>query len=49
MVDQNHVDEALRKLGSKGKDGKVNQGSTGLMFEADSWDRVLKKMGGNSQ
>ncbi|KAK4549333.1 hypothetical protein LTR36_006330 [Oleoguttula mirabilis] len=46
MVDQEHVDTALKKLGKR---------STGpapdlppLMFEQDSWDAVLKRMGENS-
>ena len=48
MVDQDHVDAALRKLGKKDDSGKVIEGSNGLMFEQDSWDRVLKKMGGSN-
>lgn len=48
MVDQDHVDAALRKLGKKDeKTGKEAQGSHTLMFEQQSWDNVLKKLGGN--
>lgn len=41
MVDQDHVDAALRKLGSK------ETKPPHLMFEQESWDNVLKKMGNN--
>lgn len=50
MVDQDHVDAALRKL------GKTDESSAGnpfppdkhqLMFEQESWDKVLKKMNGH--
>jgi AP-1-like factor len=45
MVDQDHVDAALRKLGRKDETGNPFQGSHQLMFEQQSWDNVLKKMG----
>ena len=48
MVDQDHVDAALKKLGKKDeKTGRENRGSNSLMFEQQSWDNVLKKLGGN--
>ena len=46
MVDQDHVDAALRKLGKKDDvTGNPFQGSHQLMFEQESWDKVLRKMG----
>ena len=46
MVDQDHVDAALRKLGKKDdKTGKPVEAPAGLMFEQESWDNVLKKLG----
>ena len=46
MVDQNHVDQALKKLGKKDlATGKVSDVPP-LMFEQESWDKVLKKLGG---
>ena len=45
MVDQNHVDAALRKLGKKDEKGKTYEGPHSLMFEQESWDNVLKKLG----
>lgn len=47
MVDQDHVDAALRKLGKKDAQGKEVEAPHHLMFEQDSWDNVLKKLGGN--
>ena len=47
MVDQQHVDAALRKLGKKDEQGKMGEGSHHLMFEQESWDNVLRKLGGN--
>ncbi len=48
MVDQNHVDAALRKLGKKDeKTGQYTGAPHGLMFEQESWDNVLKRLGGN--
>lgn len=47
MVDQDHVAAALKKLGKKNEGtGKVDEGPKGLMFERDSWERVLKKLQG---
>lgn len=55
MVSQDHVDAALKKLGKKDeKSGKfipatdVPTGVPSLMFEQESWDNVLRKLGGNS-
>ena len=48
MVDQDHVDAALRKLGKKDETGNPFQGSNQLRFEQESWDEVLKKMGSTS-
>ena len=49
MVDQDHVDAALRKLGKKDdKTGKEYQAPHGLMFEQKSWDNVLQKLGNKS-
>lgn len=49
MVDQDHVDKALKKLG-KPKDESDGppepEGKGHLMFEQESWDNVLKKLGG---
>ena len=47
MVDQDHVDAALRKLGKKDDKGKQYDVPAGLMFEQESWDNVLKKLGNN--
>ena len=48
MVDQNHVDAALRKLGKKDvTTGRTYEGPQGLMFEQESWDKVLQKLGNN--
>jgi len=41
MVDQDHVDAALRKLGSK------ETKPPHLMFEQESWDNVMKKLSNN--
>lgn len=46
MVDQNHVDAALRKLGKKDENPGFDMPQ--LMFEQDSWENVLRKMGGGS-
>ena len=46
MVDQGHVDAALRKLGKIGMKDE-DYVSQGLKFEQrswDQWDQVLKKM-----
>ncbi|CAK4033834.1 bZIP transcription factor [Lecanosticta acicola] len=43
MVDQNHVDAALRTLGKKDEKGKPHN-VPALMFEQNSWDNVLKKL-----
>ena len=52
MVDQDHVNKALKKLGkSKEENERENlgppepEGQGHLMFEQDSWDNVLKKLG----
>lgn len=54
MVDQDHVDKALKKLGkSRAEVERDNlgppepEGQGHLMFEQDSWDNVLKKLSGN--
>lgn len=47
MVDQEHVDAALRKLGKKDEKGKTYEPPAGLVFEQESWDNVLKKLGRN--
>ncbi|KAK5163877.1 DNA-binding transcription factor yap1 [Saxophila tyrrhenica] len=48
MVDQQHVDAALRKLGKKDdKTGQSFEAPAGLMFEQESWDNVLKRLGGS--
>lgn len=47
MVDQNHVDQALRKLGKKHKQAQGPPADLPpLMFEQESWDNVLKKLQG---
>jgi AP-1-like factor len=46
MVDQAHVDQALRKLSKKDDSGNAPD-MPSLMFEQDSWDKVMKKFGGN--
>ncbi|KAI5370787.1 Putative basic-leucine zipper domain, transcription factor PAP1, Yap1 redox domain superfamily [Septoria linicola] len=43
MVDQDHVNAALKKLGKKDEAGKPYDVPP-LMFEQDSWDNVLKKL-----
>ena len=43
MVDQDHVNAALKKLGKKDAQGKPFDAPP-LMFEQESWDNVLKKM-----
>ena len=55
MVDQDHVDKALKKLGkTKAENERDNSGppepeSQGhIMFEQDSWDNVLKKLSGGA-
>lgn len=49
MVDQEHVDAALRKLGKKDeKSGQMFEAPHHLMFEQESWDNVLKKLGNKS-
>lgn len=57
MVDQDHVEAALKKLGKKDEStgmwkssGKEATGAfasdvPSLMFEQESWDNVLKKLG----
>ncbi|GAB7363467.1 hypothetical protein MBLNU230_g3739t1 [Neophaeotheca triangularis] len=45
MVDQNHVDAALRRL-SKNKSKNAAASAPDLMFEQESWDRVLANMNG---
>ncbi len=47
MVDQDHVDAAIRKLGRKDDKGKAYAAPAGLMFEQESWDNVLKKLENN--
>ena len=47
MVDQDHVDAAIRKLGKKDDKGKAYEAPAGLMFEQESWDNVLKKLENN--
>lgn len=51
MVDQDHVDKALKKLG-KTKEENAGppepEGKGHLMFEQESWDNVLKKLGGGA-
>jgi AP-1-like factor len=53
MVDQDHVDKALKKLGkTAAENARDNLGppekedQAHLMFEQESWDNVLKKLGG---
>ena len=48
MVDQDHVDKALKKLSSK-TDEKNKPDLSGLMFEQESWDNVLRKLNGGVQ
>jgi AP-1-like transcription factor len=56
MVDQDHVDAALRKLGTKNEaSGNLEMVRENpfdpkhqLMFEQESWDKVLRKMGGGA-
>lgn len=45
LVDQDHVDAALRKLGAK-DNVRDDFATKHLMFEQDSWENVLRKMGG---
>lgn len=54
MVDQDHVDKALKKLGKTHEENQrdnlgppEDEGKGHLLFEQDSWDKVLKKLGGN--
>jgi len=54
MVDQQHVDAAMRKLGNKDEQGKFVPNPTPvdmptLMFEQESWDNVLRKLNGDNQ
>jgi AP-1-like factor len=56
MVDQDHVDKALKKLGKSREEVKRDnlgppepEGQGHLMFEQDSWDNVLKKLGGGAR
>lgn len=52
MVDQDHVDKALKKLSNKTdeKSKPANQADMPtLMFEQESWDNVLRKLGGGAQ
>ncbi|KXL48964.1 hypothetical protein M433DRAFT_62767 [Acidomyces richmondensis BFW] len=51
MVNQDHVDAALKKLAKKDDKGNLTVNPTltdvpPLMFEQESWDNVLKKLGG---
>ncbi|KAF2772387.1 PAP1-domain-containing protein [Teratosphaeria nubilosa] len=52
MVDQDHVDKALKKLGKKDDKGKyapeVPADMPTLIFEQESWNSVLNKMGGKA-
>ncbi|CAK1354275.1 unnamed protein product [Cercospora beticola] len=48
MVDQEHVNAALKKLGKKDEAGKP-YGPPSLLFEQDSWNNVLKKLQNNSK
>ncbi|KAK5136781.1 hypothetical protein LTR08_002077 [Meristemomyces frigidus] len=54
MVDQEHVEAAFKKMGKKDDKGRfiaASQPMTDmppLMFEQDSWDNVLKKLGQSS-
>lgn len=49
MVDQDHVDKALKKLSNKDKTKPSNANMPTLMFEQESWDNVLRKLGGSTQ
>ncbi|WPH02635.1 Hypothetical protein R9X50_00550000 [Acrodontium crateriforme] len=49
MVDQHYVNAALKKLSKKPENGTAPTDMPPLMFEQDSWDKVLKKMGGNTK
>jgi AP-1-like factor len=56
MVDQDHVDKALKKLSKsreeverEGLGPPEPEGKGQLLFEQDSWDNVLKKMGGDAR
>ena len=48
MVSQDHVDAALKKLGKKGEQGQFVAAADvpPLMFEQESWDKVLQRLGG---
>ncbi|KAK4579909.1 DNA-binding transcription factor yap1 [Recurvomyces mirabilis] len=50
MVSQDHVDAALKKLGKKDEQGKFVPATATdvppLMFEQESWDKVLQRLGG---
>ncbi|KAM0698964.1 hypothetical protein Q7P36_001008 [Cladosporium allicinum] len=55
MVDQDHVDKALKKLGKtaaenarEGHGPPEKEDQAHLMFEQESWDNVLKKLGGGA-
>jgi AP-1-like factor len=55
MVDQDHVDKALKKLGKtaaenarEGLGPPEKEDQAHLMFEQESWDNVLKKLGGGA-
>lgn len=54
MVDQQHVNEALKKLGKKDEAGKFVPTSNGtdlpkVVFEQESWDNVLRKLRENNR
>jgi len=50
MVDQDHVDKALKKLSSKHEEKNLPAaGMPTLMFEQESWDNVLRKLGSGTQ
>jgi AP-1-like factor len=56
MVDQDHVDKALKKLGKTREEVERDnlgppepEGQGHLMFEQDSWDNVLKKLSGGAR
>ena len=56
MVDQDHVDKALKKLGKtaaenarEGLGPPEKEDQAHLMFEQESWDNVLKKLGGGAR
>lgn len=49
MVDQNHVDAALKRLSKSKSQGTASEASPTLMFEQDSWDKVMARMYGGQQ